>query len=351
MTLPSLSALGFGPRIESAFHSIRTKNPGALPARVAIEHRGGYEVITARGAFPATLAGRLRHALDERLAVGDWVLCELHADRAIVVEVLPRTSVLRRGLAGGTTEAQIVCANVDVVFVVTALDRDLNPRRLERYLTAIEASGAAPAIVLTKADASVDRTEALEAVEAIAAPTQTPIHVTSSATGEGLDALRATFGDGATGVLVGSSGVGKSSLVVALGGGERAISGLDATGRGRHTTTRRELVALPTGGVLVDTPGMRELRLFGDESDVDAAFADVEELARACRFRDCTHEREPDCAVRAELDAARYASYHKLRRELAALATRKDARAQAEQRRAIKVRSRAHRERERLRRG
>ncbi|CAN5781382.1 ribosome small subunit-dependent GTPase A [soil metagenome] len=298
----------------------------------------------------AELSGLLRHesARDDLPAVGDWVAFRREVgDHAIVHAVLPRSSALRRGLAGGTTEAQIVAANVDFVLLVMALDGDLNPRRLERYLTVVCSSGAEAIVVLTKADAAVQSDGFVAEVRAV---TRSPVIVTSSVTGDGIADVRALFEGHRTGVLVGSSGVGKSTLANALLEAPVLATGAtDGDGRGRHTTTSRELVLLSTGGILIDTPGMRELRLFGDEADLAQSFDDVAALALECRFRDCAHEDEPDCGVRGSLDEERYRSYHKLRRELATVAVRKDARALSEQKRNMKVLLRAHRERNKTR--
>lgn len=344
----SLHALGLTPSVESAFHPFHAQ--GLVLGRVAAEHRGGYSVFLETSIVAAEILGRLRHASssrDDLPAVGDWVACrsEPGASDAIIHAVLPRASALRRGLAGGTTEAQIVAANVDLVFLVSALDRDLNPRRIERYLAATSASGAEPIVVLTKADACVDRDAMVDDVRAAAGGAR--ILVTSSVTGEGLAELRRSFAGDRTGALVGSSGVGKSSLANALLDANALATGdVSGDGRGRHTTTHRELVLLPTGGVLIDTPGMRELRLF-DEVDLEASFDDVAALALECRFRDCAHEDEPDCKVREALDEDRYRSYHKLKRELATLAVRKDARARAEQKKHFKALARSYRARDR----
>lgn len=291
--------------------------------------------------------GRLRHEAGpgELPTVGDWVACAPVGDLAAIHAVLPRSSELRRGLAGGTTEAQLVAANVDVVMVVTALDRDFNVRRIERYLTQIAASGAVPLLVLTKADTCDDVARFRDAGRTVAGAGN--VVVTSTVTGEGLRELRSMLAE-RTGALVGSSGVGKSSLTNALlGDAALAVGATGQDGRGRHTTTERGLFVLPpvdgASAVLIDTPGMRELRLFGEASDLTPVFADVTALAAACRFRDCAHQDEPGCRVREGLDEDRYRAYLKLKRELAVLEQRHDVRARADAKRLQKQRSRAAR--------
>ncbi|NLV39691.1 MAG: ribosome small subunit-dependent GTPase A [Candidatus Hydrogenedentes bacterium] len=299
---------------------------GWEPARVVCEHREAYVAAGASGDLWAELSGRFRHehpARAEWPAVGDWVAVSPREeeDAATVHAVLPRRSRFSRTAAGDRTEEQVVAANVDVVFLVTSLDGDFNLRRLERYLTVAWDSGARPVVVLNKADlcGEVDARVA----EAEAAAPGAPVAVLSAATGRGVDALRALLPPGATGALLGSSGVGKSSLVNALLGRERqAVRAVRADdSRGRHTTTQRELIPLPGGGLIMDTPGMRELQIWSDDDGLETAFADVEALAAQCRFADCTHENEPGCAVRAALeggtlDGGRFRSYEKLRREI-----------------------------------
>jgi ribosome biogenesis GTPase len=252
-------------------------------------------------------------------------------DRAAVIErVLARRTVFTRGAAGRQVRAQAVAANVDLVFAVCGLDADFNVRRIERYLARIAASGAAAAVILTKADLCDDVAARVAEVEGHAAGA--PVLVTSALRAEGIDALRARIADGMTVALVGSSGAGKSTLVNALAGEARMATGAVRArdGRGRHVTTRRQLILLPGGGLLVDTPGMRELQLAGDDG-LDAVFADVAALAERCRYRDCQHDAEPGCAVKAavasgELDADRLEHLRKLAREARAFELRHDAR-------------------------
>jgi ribosome biogenesis GTPase / thiamine phosphate phosphatase len=332
----TLASLGWGPFFEDAFRPYREE--GLLPARVAVQHRGGYVLLTEDGELEAEAARRLVRS-GELAAVGDWVAVRrLSEEQAIVEAVLPRRTVFSRKETMDRVGEQVVAANVDTVFLVSALGHDLNLRRLERYLTAGWDSGAEPVVVLTKSDlhpGEVD--EAVAAVEGIAFGV--PVHAASNVTKEGLDALDRYLGPGRTVALLGSSGVGKSTLVNSLLGEERMATAAvrEDDERGRHTTSHRELVQLPGGALLLDTPGMRELQLWVDEEALDTAFADVSELAAQCRFSDCTHDHEPGCAVAAaledgRLDPQRWASYRKLQAEIRALEIRQDKALRSEQR-------------------
>ena len=314
---------------------------GCVPARVAAQHRGGYVVYAESGERPAEVAGQLRHAAlghADLPAVGDWVAVRdaPEADAATIHALLPRRTVFSRKAAGDGAVEQVVAANVDVVFLVGAFGADLNVRRLERYLAAGWDSGADPVVVLNKSDLADDLADATAAVEAVAVGV--PVHVVSAADGTGLEGLARHLEGNRTAALLGSSGVGKSSLVNRLLGSERQdVAELRADGRGRHTTTYRELIPLPRGGLVLDTPGMRELGLWDADEGVDQTFADVAALAAACRFRDCAHEGEPGCAVLAavadgRLAAERLESYRKLLRELRHLELKGDPRAVAEAR-------------------
>jgi len=307
--------------------------PGdAFPARVVAEQRGAYRIAGAGGELWASPAGRVRRAATgatELPAVGDWVLARARpeGDRATILRVLPRRSAFARRAAGRDT-AQVVAANVDLVLIVTSLNRELNVRRLERYLTLAWNSGAAPAIVLSKADLCADPAPAVEEVARVARGV--PLHVTSVRDGRGLDALRAHIAPGRTLVLLGSSGVGKSTLVnVIAGSAVQEVGDTLADDRGRHTTTTRQMIFVPGGGMIIDTPGMREVGLVGDEDALARAFDDVADVAARCRFSDCRHAGEPGCAVAdslatGALPAERWESYVKLRQELALQAERDD---------------------------
>jgi ribosome biogenesis GTPase len=323
--------------------------PGLVPGRVAAVHRGAFDVWTEAGAVRSRLPGRQMHdGLD--VGVGDWV----GLSDGLVRAVLPRRSAIVRNAAGLTTTAQTLAANVDVAFAVSSLGPDLEPRRLERYLVTLWESGALPEIVLTKVDRLEDPWPLVAEVEAVALGV--PVHVVSAVTGQGCDALRARIGaGGGTAVLLGSSGVGKSTLVNRWLG-EEAMATKETReddDEGRHTTTHRQLLALPGGGLVIDTPGLRELQLWdAGSAALDATFADVEELAAECRFADCTHVHEPECAVLAgvetgELPAERLHSWRKLQRELRAIALRQDVRLRKEETRKWKLRAREGRARAR----
>jgi ribosome biogenesis GTPase len=330
----SIEALGWNQFFAEAFAPYEPE--GLIPGRVAVQERGGVVLFTTAGTLRAEVANRLAREGGQVVA-GDWVAAEqlLGEDRAIVRAVLPRRSRFARK-EPWLTEEQVVAANVDTVFLVTDCGRDFKPRRLERYLTAAWDSGAAPVIVLTKSDLAADVSETVAEAEAIAFAV--PVHAVSSVTGEGLGELDPYLLPGRTVALLGSSGVGKSTLVNRLLGQDLlATAELRRDGRGRHTTTHRELVHLPGGALLLDTPGMRELQLWADESALDETFADVVELARECRFSDCAHGQEPGCAVRAalgngSLPQIRWESYSKLQRELRALAVKQDVRLRSEAR-------------------
>jgi ribosome biogenesis GTPase len=352
----SLDALGWDEHFEHHWQS--GAHEGLERARVAAEHRGAYVVATPNGDLRAELPGRLVHAASTRgdlPAVGDWVAIRRlpGEDRAQVHALLPRRTKFSRKTAWSETEEQIVAANVDVVFLVTALDRDLNVRRLERYLALAWESGAAPVVVLNKSDVCDDVGAALLEVGSVAFGV--PVVVTSGATGEGVDELRPFVAPNRTAVFLGSSGVGKSTLVNRLLGEELfATSETRSDGRGRHTTAHRQLVPLAGGGLLLDTPGMRELQLWDASEGMDATFSDIAELAAGCRFNDCSHQHEPGCAVLeavlvGTLAPDRLQSYRKLLRELRSLEIRQDKRAAAEERRKWALRTREGRARARLR--
>lgn len=327
----SLDGLGWTPELAAELQ------PGLQPGRVVAAHRAAFDVLCEGGAAVRTrLPGRMAHFEDVDVAVGDWV----GLSDGLIRSVLPRRSALVRTSAGLTSRPQTLAANVDVALVVTSLGPDLEPRRLERYLVTIWESGASPEIVLTKADrfADDDVWEMAASVEAVAIGV--PVHVVSSVTGDGVDVLRARVAAGRTAVLIGSSGVGKSTLVNRWLGSELLATQETRADddEGRHTTTTRQLLLLPGGGIVIDTPGIRELQLGVASDDAfDEAFADVEELAAACRFSDCEHRTEPGCAVRTALaDGSlardRYASWQKLQRELRSIAVRSDARLRKEER-------------------
>jgi ribosome biogenesis GTPase len=343
----SLAALGYGPFFSSQLDL--PAEAGLAPARVLVDL--GVRLLLDLGGEERTAL--LPTSLHGAAAVGDWVLCErLEAGAAVLRRVLGRRSALSRQAAGTPTGEQVLAANVDLVLLVEPLDAGPNLRRLERMLAAVRASGAAPAVLLTKADLCADPEEAARQVGAVAEGAA--VLVIAAKAGLGLEPVHQLIGPGTTAALMGQSGVGKSTLLNALRGGEaEATGGLDADGRGRHTTTWRRLWTLPSGGLLVDGPGLRELQLWAGEG-VAAAFADVAGLAAGCRFSDCTHGEEPGCAVRravadGTLEAGRLDGYLKLAREAAALAARHEVAARQAERRSGRVRERAIRDLQRKR--
>jgi ribosome biogenesis GTPase len=311
-----------------------------FPARVIEVQKSIWRLASETGEFLAQMSGRFRHQLlnaQDLPAVGDWV----EAADGVIFDVLPRQSKLSRLAAGRRTEEQIVAANIGTVFVVSAMDGDFNPRRLERYLTMVWEGGAQPVVVLNKADLCDDvpriRMEMEAAVPGVA------VYVIGARDGMGLNQIEPYLRPGNTIALVGSSGVGKSTLINRLCGFDRqAVSAVRADGRGRHTTTSRSLISLPSGALLIDTPGMRELQLWATEESVDNTFEEIELLAPQCRFRDCRHVAEPGCAVLESVNKGataqdRYDSYMKLRKEVAFLERKQDISAELELKKKWKV--------------
>ncbi|HMM20747.1 MAG TPA: ribosome small subunit-dependent GTPase A [Selenomonadales bacterium] len=308
--------------------------------RVIADFGEQMRIMTKEGEIVAGKAAKKLMSQPLFPAVGDWVvlLSEAGLDMPYVTAVLPRRTKFSRAAAGPEVREQVVAANVDTVFLVQSLNRDFNLRRLERYLIIGWESGALPVVVLTKADCCDDALEYIARVREVAPGVD--VHAVSAATGEGMEELRRYLQPGATVALLGSSGVGKSTLVNTLCGREalatQAIREND--GRGRHTTTHRELVLLPEGGLILDTPGMRMLSMWEAATGISEVFGDIEQLIDACRFRDCGHSNEPGCAVRealgnGSLPVDRWQSWLKLQRELAHLEAKKDGRLRQENKR------------------
>ncbi len=306
---------------------------GLEAGRVVLESRQHYTLQTTTGELQARLAGRLLYRAEESEGlpvIGDWVAWRRSSEsQAVIQTVLLRSSKLSRNAAGRRTAEQVVAANVDTVLLVMGLDGDFNLRRLERFLVTAWESGASPVIVLNKADLCDDVDGCLQAVEAVAPGV--PIVITSCALDQGFEALQNHLEPRRTLALMGSSGVGKSTLINRLLGEERLATGTVREGddRGRHTTTHRQLVQLPDGSLLIDNPGIRELQLWNASQGMEAAFEDLESLASTCRFRDCTHHDEPGCAVRGAieegtLEAGRLRNFHSLEKELQSLEIRQD---------------------------
>ena len=323
---------------EREWRTLMASHPQARPARVVEQHRSGYVVADGpERTFPVESLPEWQRppgyrkgtvTIDQRPGVGDWLL----VDGRKAVAMLPRRSAIKRGAAGEHYQQQLIAANVDTVFVVCGLDADFNPRRIERYLLLVRGGGVEPVVVLTKADQAADADtgavdDAMAALVELAAQ-GVAVRAVNAKDADSVRALEPWLGPGRTAVLIGSSGAGKSTLTNTLLGMERMKTGAvrEHDSRGRHTTTHRALIPLPTGACLIDTPGMRELKPTGEE-DVAENFSDIEALAEQCRFRDCRHGKEPGCAVRAaieagKLDPQRFANYLKLSDEVAGAANR-----------------------------
>ncbi|MBL7994142.1 ribosome small subunit-dependent GTPase A [bacterium] len=331
----NLKSLGWNSFFEEHFQSFHLENFSV--GRILVEHKERYEIYTEIGQLTGEVTGKFRFDAERREdfpAVGDWVVIHAIPDDnyASIHAVLPRQTKFSRKVAGETTEEQIVAANIDIAFVVSGLDEDFNVRRIERYIIMARESGAEPVILLNKADICSDIDAKLAEVKSIAPGI--PVHVLSAMRHEGMDSLPAIVSHGKTAALLGSSGVGKSTIINKLLGSDiqQVQEVRHITHTGKHTTSRRELFILPGGGLLIDTPGMRELQLWSGEESLNSAFDDIETLARECRFRDCRHQTEPGCAVQTALndgvlDQARFNNYLKMQKEIRYLELRQDANA------------------------
>jgi ribosome biogenesis GTPase len=325
--------------------------PGLEPGRVIIGFNYLFRVRMEDAEIEAMLSGRLKHTAASQgalPAVGDWVVVRRQSGRArgAIVSVFPRRSRFSRRTAGNVTDEQVVAANIDILFVVMSLDADYSLRRLERYLLMARESGATPVVLLTKPDLCADVAQSVAEVVAVAG--DAPVHMLSPKSNQGMEQVSAYLPKGRTGALLGSSGVGKSTIINRLVGADvqKTRDVREADSKGRHTTSNRELVSLPGGGLVIDTPGMRELQLWDASDSVRETFDDVEALADGCHFTDCRHRDEPRCAVKAaveegRLPAERLASYLKLQDELSYLLRQQDERAQIEEKRRAKVMGKA----------
>jgi ribosome biogenesis GTPase len=329
--------LGWNSYFEEKFEPYKNKN--YIPMRIGREDKQRYLLLGEAGEFIGEISGRYRHEASERgelPVTGDWAAVSILPDdnKAIIHATLPRRSGFKRKVAGRTTMEQVVAANIDALFIVCGLDGNFNMRRIERYLSLSWECGATPVVILNKADLNDDVEARVLEVKSVAIGVD--VHAVSAATGIGMDVFKRHITRGKSAAFIGSSGVGKSTMINYLLGTERLkVAVVSELGdRGRHTTTRRELILLPQGGIVIDTPGMRELQLWGDDEGLDRVFDDIMELAKGCRFSDCRHQSEPGCAVKAAiaegtLGEERLRNFLKLRKELRYLALRQEKKASA----------------------
>ncbi len=305
---------------------------GYYLGRIILEHKHTYRIMTENGEVLGRVSGKFSYGAngtEDYPAVGDWVVIDRDSDKngdAIIHRILPRKSSLSRKVAGTRADEQIIAANVDTVFICMALNNDFNIRRLERYISVVWESGATPRVVLTKSDLCEDIDLSVAQVEEVAIGIE--IHVVCALDEEGVDEIAEVIGVNDTVTFIGSSGIGKSTLINKLLGQEKMLVNdiRESDHKGKHTTTHRELIKLSNGGVVIDTPGMRELQIYS--VDFDASFKDIEELASKCRFVDCKHKTEPNCAVKSAindgtLSEERLVNYEKLKRELKMIENRK----------------------------
>lgn len=322
----TLENYGWNSALQSEFDRISVED--LVPARVAIRHKNNYIIACADGEMPAEISGKMLYEIEDGIipegfpAVGDWVAVRSFPDegKAIIQKLLPRKSKFSRKEAGVKTVEQIIAANIDTVFLMMSLNSDFNLRRLERYIVLASESNVNAVIILSKADLCEDTEKMLEEVKTVSK--EIPVHIVSSLTGSGIDELKKYFDGNKTISIMGSSGVGKSTFINALLGSDKMkVNNItEYKDKGSHTTTHRELVLLPSGGLIIDTPGMREIQLWEGERGVEEAFDEIEAIMENCKFTDCTHTNEPGCAILEALDSGeltdeRYKSYLKLKRE------------------------------------
>lgn len=349
-----LNKLGWNKKYEKEFNKINKE--GYLPSRIVREEKGSYYVRYEKGECIAQVSGKLRYnakKISNFPSVGDWVAIKLinNGEKAIIYELMTRKSSFtrkspvsggrknrdvygRKITFGGATEEQVIAANIDIIFLVMSLDDNFNLRRLERYLLIAWNSGAKPIIFLNKTDMCNDLEDKLRKVEDIAKGVK--IHCISALNEEGIDELKKYISEGKTIGLFGSSGVGKSTIINCLVGYNKLLTGVVREGdnKGRHTTIWRELVMIPTGGILIDTPGMRELQVWSEKEDLNELFKDIKELESQCKFNDCSHSKEPGCAIKkaledGTLDRKRYDNYLIMQLEVSYLSDRKSQRDKA----------------------
>ena len=321
-----LKEIGYNQYIEAQYNSINCKEQKL--ARISAEHKNLYKIITEDGEFLAEIAGKMYHRTNNNShfpAVGDWVIIkEMSGTEKVLIEkLIPRKTKVSRNVAGKRTEEQIIAANMDYIFIVNGLDNDFNLNRIERYLTIAWDSGAKPVIILNKSDLCNNEEIKKKKTEVENNAYGVPVHVISCKNKTGIKELEKYFKQGKTTALLGSSGVGKSSLINIFLGEERQETNetRESDGKGRHTTTSRELIILPDGGIIIDTPGMREIQLWGRNDGITGVFSDIEEIAQKCKFNDCAHTHEPHCAVKRAVEEGKLAkkrleNYHKMKREL-----------------------------------
>lgn len=339
----NLEQLGWNSFFSESFNNSPFNSPEFTVGRVAVEHANRYDVLFSGGECSAELSGKLRFNAEFDLAelpsVGDWVVMQLfdNDEKSIIHYVLPRKSKFSRKVPGKKVDEQIVSANIDIVFIVMGADGNLNVRRAERYLTTAQNSGAKPIIILNKSDLSDDKNLQIEKLKSVSG--DVPVIAMSAISDESMSSLSEFIKPGLTSVFLGSSGVGKSSIINRLTETAPLAVGKisDHNSKGKHTTTRRQLIILENGGIVIDTPGMRELQLWEDDDGLDSVFSDIVRLEHSCRFSDCQHGNEPGCAVRSALeqnllDEKRYQSYLKLKKEIAYLERKNDKGAAAAER-------------------